>query len=558
MSEKVTVVLRIRPLLQHEAQDAPCVTSLDSKTVCVGDRRLFTVDHIFDSPSGTEALYETYVRQLVSAFLGGFNGSILAYGQTGAGKSYTVDGLTPLVLKQILSGVPPQELSFGFIEVYGEVLHDLLAVDGDVHKALQLVDGGDGSGTHVIGASRVRVRSFDEAMRVVDHGKSMRATAATGMNATSSRSHSILSIYHQRLQSKLHLVDLAGSERNKRTHNVGIRFKESVGINTGLLALGNVIRALSKPPQHTCHVPYRSSKLTRLLQDSLGGNSKTVFVACIAPNTSNRDESTRTLQYCHRTMLISNEPIPAVDVQRAAQQRNLLRLERNSLSGRQHALIDEFAEEQAAEIVRLNKHVSDLVEELRNCKELLHKDEQVFAKQLLDQRTVRSENKELKSRLDILEKLQQEKCLSTRILSAPSQFKNPPSSLIPGRSVRKASPSPLSDVNGISPSPQNALRLQTEKIVSQLEDSDQVCSPWAVTVSPPLRTETNVKLFLSYETSPVVSAIFPTAIQTTWEKGTGQQDDKDILREIMHQNNRLREDNLSLRNELFQIGQMLT
>ncbi|CAD2220014.1 hypothetical protein AGDE_13946 [Angomonas deanei] len=130
------------------------------------------------------------------------------------------------------------------------------------------------------------------------------------MNEDSSRSHSILSIEHVRSRAKFHLVDLAGSERNKKTLNTGVRFKESIAINTGLLTLGNVIRALHRnalSEQPNGYVPYRNSKLTRLLQDSLGGNCRTLFVACVAPNQRNADETLRSLQYCALAQRIVNE-----------------------------------------------------------------------------------------------------------------------------------------------------------------------------------------------------------------------------------------------------------
>ncbi|CAE8650786.1 unnamed protein product, partial [Polarella glacialis] len=170
-------------------------------------------------------------------------------------------------------------------------------------------------------------------------GSMQRTTGATLMNEMSSRSHSIFTlIVEQRrrlapakepegdpgfgafqdseqsyVTAKFHLVDLAGSERAKRTGAVGSRFKESVSINSGLLALGNVISALGDPSKRGSHVPYRESKLTRLLQDSLGGNSRTVMVACVSCADGDFEETLNTLKYAHRARNIKNKPVVNVD-----------------------------------------------------------------------------------------------------------------------------------------------------------------------------------------------------------------------------------------------------
>ncbi|CAJ0947876.1 unnamed protein product [Ranitomeya imitator] len=180
----------------------------------------------------------------------------------------------------------------------------------------------------IVGAKECQVESADEVMSLLDAGSAVRHTSTTQMNERSSRSHAIftISISQQRdanngdtengskmlvqmISSKFHFVDLAGSERVTKTGNTGERFKESIQINSGLLALGNVISALADPKRKNAHVPYRDAKITRILKDSLGGNAKTVMITCISPSTSDFDESLNSLKYSNRARNIKNKPI---------------------------------------------------------------------------------------------------------------------------------------------------------------------------------------------------------------------------------------------------------
>ena len=171
----------------------------------------------------------------------------------------------------------------------------------------------------VNGASEIEVKDESEMAELLSSGAKTRATGSTNMNKTSSRSHAIFTIYLERRSTspesssevtlaKLHLVDLAGSERQKRTKAEGKRLQEGIDINRGLLALGNVISALGDDTRRAAngHVPYRDSKLTRVLQDSLGGNSQTVFIACASPADSNAEETLNTLKYANRARNIKN------------------------------------------------------------------------------------------------------------------------------------------------------------------------------------------------------------------------------------------------------------
>ena len=262
--------------------------------------------------------------------LEGFNGTIFAYGQTGAGKTHSMEGkmepasergIMPNAFKHIFDTINANQdpskqflVRCSYIEIYNEEIHDLLGKDVDAKK--QLKDSTD-RGVYVKDLTTQVVKSAAEMDAVLQRGKKSRHTGATLMNATSSRSHSIFTITVETASEgmdgkghikvgKLNLVDLAGSERQSKTGATGERLKEATKINLSLSALGNVIGALVD--SKTKHIPYRDSKLTRLLQDSLGGNTKTMMVACVGPADYNYDESMSTLRYADRAKQIKNKP----------------------------------------------------------------------------------------------------------------------------------------------------------------------------------------------------------------------------------------------------------
>lgn len=199
-----------------------------------------------------------------------------------------------------------------YLEIYNEEIRDLLG--GDVKKKLDLKENPD-SGVYVSNLSMHIVNDVRACETIMEEGWKNRSVGATLMNADSSRSHSIFTIYIERIQiddydnvkfGKLNLVDLAGSERQTKTGASGDRLKEATKINLSLSALGNVISALVDGKSK--HIPFRDSKLTRLLQDSLGGNTKTLMVACISPADNNYDETLSTLRYANRAKNIKNKP----------------------------------------------------------------------------------------------------------------------------------------------------------------------------------------------------------------------------------------------------------
>ena len=278
----------------------------------------------------------------------GYNATVLAYGQTGSGKTFSMgtsnregeiesalEGVIPRAVKEIFSKIGELQDDYdfcvrvAFIELYKEKLYDLLSIKSKIKEDC-IVDLREDPtrGVVIANLTEVVVGNLRQTMEQLENGSVKRVTAATAMNNTSSRSHAIFTIYVEgtrkstvvepveagqdkldNIVSKFHLVDLAGSERAKKTMATGIRYKEGVSINLGLLALGNVISALGDDSGPKTHIPYRDSKLTRLLQDSLGGNSHTLMIACVSPADTNVEETVSTLRYADRARKIKNKPV---------------------------------------------------------------------------------------------------------------------------------------------------------------------------------------------------------------------------------------------------------
>ncbi|CAL1674654.1 unnamed protein product [Lasius platythorax] len=288
--------------------------------------KVFTFDAVYDWSSTQQELYEETVRPLVSSVLDGFNGTIFAYGQTGTGKTYTMEGakmdherrgVIPRSFEHIFNHIGRSEnmqylVRASYLEIYQEEIRDLLHPDQSLR--FELKEKPD-VGVYVKDLSTAVCKSATEIQHLMNVGNQNRTIGATNMNEHSSRSHAIFLITIEMGSigdcggirvGRLNLVDLAGSERQSKTGSSGERLKEASKINLSLSALGNVISALVDGK--TTHVPYRDSKLTRLLQDSLGGNSKTIMVANIGPASYNYDETLTTLRYASRAKNIKNKP----------------------------------------------------------------------------------------------------------------------------------------------------------------------------------------------------------------------------------------------------------
>lgn len=306
--------------------------------------KVFQFDAAFGPDCTTEQVYENVGSVIVEAVLNGYNGTVFAYGQTGCGKSHTMHGFVERTLEHIFEATSTASSNtrylalLSYLEIYNERLRDLLR-DDQIDGQLQLKEDPI-RGTYVAGGLReVTVKDAAECSQLVGEGSRRRALAATKMNATSSRSHAVLTISIEALamdeglkgdgavrRGRLHLVDLAGSERQGRTGATGDRLKEAASINLSLSALGNVISALAAGNGR--HVPYRDSKLTRLLKDSLGGNARTLMIACVSPSNADAEETLSTLRYAARARCIKNKPIVNEDPKDALLRQYQLELQR--------------------------------------------------------------------------------------------------------------------------------------------------------------------------------------------------------------------------------------
>ncbi|XP_035504199.2 kinesin-like protein KIF21A isoform X3 [Scophthalmus maximus] len=382
----VRVALRIRPQLAKEKIEGCHICTYvmpGEPQVVLGKDKAFTYDHVFDMDTQQEAIYTDCTESLIDGCLEGYNATIFAYGQTGSGKTYTMGtgfnvnvgedepGIIPRAVNHLFRGieerrqaateqgkpVPEFKINAQFLELYNEEVLDLFDTTRDIEARKQRsnikIHEDANGGIYTVGVTTRTVTSAAEMIQCLKLGALSRTTASTQMNVQSSRSHAIFTIHlcqvrvcspdnndnvtdnrladdseineFETLTAKFHFVDLAGSERLKRTGATGDRAKEGISINCGLLALGNVISALGDRSKRSTHVPYRDSKLTRLLQDSLGGNSQTVMIACISPSDRDFMETLNTLKYANRARNIKNKV--TVNQDRASQQISALRTE---------------------------------------------------------------------------------------------------------------------------------------------------------------------------------------------------------------------------------------
>ncbi|XP_022085619.1 kinesin-like protein KIF22 [Acanthaster planci] len=344
---RMKVAVRLRPVLKQDDKDKePCVRGLDATSLEIWNWRdtkqtiKYNFDVFFDATSRQQDIHEKCVKPLMAKALRGQNASIFAYGPTGAGKTHTMlgtverPGIIPravndifrLINKQKLNAGDAQwmySLSFSYLEIYQEKVYDLLEVKG---QDLPIREDRDRTIFIPNLAERV-ITSLEEFHDLFVPASKNRTTAATKLNSRSSRSHSILLLKVVKKQEappykkqigKVYLIDLAGSENNKRTGNRGIRLKESGAINTSLFVLGQVVDALN---QGLGRVPYRDSKLTRLLQDSLGGSAHACMITNIAPEESNYMETYTALNFASKSRHIVNKPFTNEITERPTAQR---------------------------------------------------------------------------------------------------------------------------------------------------------------------------------------------------------------------------------------------
>ncbi|KAG1669463.1 Kinesin-like protein KIF11 [Nymphon striatum] len=344
-NQRIQVYVRCRPLNSSEKkQNSVNIVEVkpDKNEVTVKEKpsdkytKTFSFDKAFGPESKQIDVYKNVVVPLIDEVLMGYNCTVFAYGQTGTGKTFTMEGekndddhsweedplagIIPRTLHQIFEELRKQNVEFSvrvsFLELYNEELFDLLTSTNDTQK-LRLYEDASRKGSVVIqGLEEISVHNKDEVYAILERGAYKRQTAATLMNAHSSRSHSVFSVTihikeatedgEELLKTgKLNLVDLAGSENIGRSGAIDKRAREAGNINQSLLTLGRVITALV---ERAPHIPYRESKLTRLLQDSLGGRTKTSIIATISPASINLEETLSTLDYAHRAKNITNKP----------------------------------------------------------------------------------------------------------------------------------------------------------------------------------------------------------------------------------------------------------
>lgn len=325
----IKVVARFRPLNRSEKQSGSQeIVSFPpgSKDTVIIRGKTYLFDRVFGSDATQCGVYEEAAKPIVKDVLSGYNGTIFAYGQTSSGKTHTMEGaigdatyegIIPRIVNDIFQYIFTMEekvefhIKVSYFEIYMDKIKDLLDISKDnltVHEDKNRVP-------FVKGASERFVCNPEEVMNLIEEGKQNRHISVTNMNEHSSRSHSVFLINvkqeneetQKQLTGKLYLVDLAGSEKVSKTGAEGQTLDEAKNINKSLSALGNVISALAEG--NKSHIPYRDSKLTRILQESLGGNSRTTIIICGSPASFNEYETKSTLEFGRRAKTIKNTVI---------------------------------------------------------------------------------------------------------------------------------------------------------------------------------------------------------------------------------------------------------
>ncbi|RID52223.1 hypothetical protein BRARA_H02839 [Brassica rapa] len=326
----IRVYCRVRPFLPGQTSALTTVDHIEDSTISIATpskygkegRKSFTFNKVFGPSASQEAVFAD-TQPLIRSVLDGYNVCIFAYGQTGSGKTFTMMGPNELTEESLgvnyralsdlfhLSSERKETFSYKIsvqmLEIYNEQVRDLLATNGQTSR-LEIRNSSQ-DGINVPEATLVPVSTTSDVISLMNLGQKNRAVSATAMNDRSSRSHSCLTVHVQgrdltsgaTLRGSMHLVDLAGSERVDKSEVTGDRLKEAQHINKSLSALGDVIASLS---QKNNHIPYRNSKLTQLLQDSLGGQAKTLMFIHISPEVDTLGETLSTLKFAERVATV--------------------------------------------------------------------------------------------------------------------------------------------------------------------------------------------------------------------------------------------------------------
>ncbi|KDO26617.1 hypothetical protein SPRG_08021 [Saprolegnia parasitica CBS 223.65] len=338
MEENIDVCIRVRPLNEREKRNKdvsvlrvlPALNAISITdrhgTPLQGPTAVFQYDHIFQQRVPTSTIYDQVAKRIVLSTLMGVNGTIFAYGQTSSGKTHTMTGeaaepgILPLAVQHIFQYIADSTdrdflIRVSYVEIYNEVIRDLLCDDKDKGQNVKIRE--DPKKGIYLEAHEEFITDFDTIMRLVDQGNARRAVGQTSMNEHSSRSHSIFQIVIESkergpekddgvayLVGVLNLVDLAGSESVRHTSSEGARQREAGNINRSLLTLARVINSLAQGPESVQNAPFRDSKLTRLLQNSLAGSTRTLIICCVTPSDRHLEESKSTLQFAARAKTI--------------------------------------------------------------------------------------------------------------------------------------------------------------------------------------------------------------------------------------------------------------
>ena len=353
-SENIKVCLRIRPMsLQEKSRnDVACIEAVSNEQLILTHkslRRSYTFNLVFGQESSQEdVFFNCSMDKLIDSALDGYSVTIFAYGQTGSGKTYTIMGRDDAINEKILknnkySGIMPKSINYiwatvgrrqqkfyikvSFLEIYNEQINDLL---NPTNSNLQ-IRWDQKQGFFVEGLLVIECKKPEDIVEIILQGTKNRKKGSHDLNKDSSRSHSILTVYlisefisageSYKKYGKISFVDLAGSERLKETHSnhsKGGMIKETGNINKSLFVLGKVISSLTDKKNTNQHIPYRDSKLTMLLMDSIGGTAKTLMIACVSPSSVYSDETMSTLNYASRTMNIKNKPLVQMDAREKA------------------------------------------------------------------------------------------------------------------------------------------------------------------------------------------------------------------------------------------------
>ncbi|XP_069836215.1 kinesin-like protein KIF11 isoform X2 [Dendropsophus ebraccatus] len=425
--KNIQVVVRCRPFNQLERKaNSHSVLECDPqrkevsvRTGGINDKlgkKNYTFDMVFGPAAKQIEVYRSVVCPILDEVIMGYNCTIFAYGQTGTGKTFTMEGersadeeftweqdplagIIPRTLHQIFEKLSENGTEFSvkvsLLEIYNEELFDLLSPAPDVSERLQMFDDPRNKrGVIIKGLEEVTVHNKDEVYHILERGAAKRTTASTLMNAYSSRSHSVFSVtIHMKETTvdgeelvkigKLNLVDLAGSENIGRSGAVDKRAREAGNINQSLLTLGRVITALV---ERAPHIPYRESKLTRILQDSLGGRTKTSIIATVSPASINLEETVSTLEYANRAKNIMNKP----EVNQKLTKRALIkeyteeieRLKRDLAAAREKNgvyLSSENYEQLQGKIVSQEEQITDYTEKIAALEEELRRVTDLFS-----------------------------------------------------------------------------------------------------------------------------------------------------------------------------------